>query len=282
MELGIGTYTYGWAVDAGQPFDEHTLIGLARSMQLSLIQVGDNLPLHRFAPERLGAFKDELGRQGIRIEIGARGLTAEHLKLYIELCGEMGSRLLRFVIDEDGYRPSVEVVTAIIRSQLDGLQRNNLLLAIENHDRFKVRQLEAIIKAVDSPNVGICLDTVNSLGAGEGIDTVIEVLAPYTVNLHLKDFGIRRPPNKQGFIVEGRIAGEGQLDISLLLEKVGSSGRCNTGVLEQWVPFEEDAAQTIARERDWAERGIGNLKKIIYDKNFAGWSRRQNGVQADG
>jgi len=268
MELGISTYTYGWAVDAagaaaGQPFDELTLIGLARSMQLSLVQVGDNLPLHHFSPERLGAFKDFLRQHQIALEVGAKGLTVEHLQLYINICREMGARLLRFVIDEDGYQPSVDMVIGIIRSCLDLLQRQNIILAIENHDRLKVRQLETIMKAIDSPAVGICLDSVNSLGAGEGIDTVIEVLAPYTVNLHIKDFNIKRPAHKQGFIVEGQIAGEGKLDIPFLLERVRSYRRCKTGVLEQWVPFENDAEETLAREKCWAEKGIGYLKSIL-------------------
>jgi len=296
MELGISTYTYGWAVDAagagtdvclgaeaitltdavtstdartsadtvaGQPFDELTLIGLARSMQLSLIQVGDNLPLHHFSPKRLSAFKDLLRQRHIALEIGAKGLTVEHLQLYIGICREMGVRLLRFVIDDDGYRPSVETVIKIIRSHLGLLEGQGIILAIENHDRLTVKELEVIMKAIDSPFVGICLDSVNSMGAGEGIGTVIDVLAPYAVNLHIKDFGIKRPGHKQGFIVEGRIAGEGKLDIPFLLEKVRSYQRCKTCVLEQWVPFESDAAQTIAKEKCWAEKGIGYLKSIL-------------------
>lgn len=61
--------------------------------------------------------------------------------------------------------------------------------------------------------VGICLDTVNSLGAAEGIGVVVETLGPSVVNLHLKDFVVLRAAHMMGFSIEGRPAGRGQLDV---------------------------------------------------------------------
>ena len=300
MELGISTYTYGWAVEAAttgqlasasvmamagaspeRPFDERVLVRRAISMGLTLIQVGDNLPLHCFSPERRGAFKALLRQHHITLEVGARGLSEEHLQLYIGICREMGASVLRFVTDEGDYRPSVDSVIGLIRTHLPLLERNQVVLAIENHDRLKVKELARIMDAVDSPFAGVCLDSVNSLGAGEGVEAVVEVLAPYTVNLHIKDFGIERLWHRQGFLVEGRIAGEGQLDIPCLVERVRSYHRCKTCVLEQWVPPESEAARTLAKEESWAEKGVNYLKKIIYDKNFVGGGRGQDGLQAD-
>jgi sugar phosphate isomerase/epimerase len=262
MELGIGSYTYGWAVEAGGGFDELSLVAAAGTLGVSLIQVGDNLPLHTFTEGRLKRFRDMLDQRGLKIEAGARGLTVQRLGQYIAICRELGAGLLRFVVDDQEYRPSVGEIIQIIQSQLGLLEQHDIILAIENHDRLSSAALAGIIGAVGSPHAGICLDTVNSMGAGEGIREVIDRLGPDTVNLHIKDFGIRRLEHKQGFIIDGRVAGEGMLDIPFLLHRINSYQRCRTCILEQWVPRGGDSAGTIAKEHLWAEQGIAYLKHI--------------------
>ena len=65
-----------------------------------------------------------------------------------------------------------------------------VVIAIENHDRLKAKQL-AVIAAALPATVGICLDTVNSMGALEGPEVVVETRSrPDTENLHLKDFAV--------------------------------------------------------------------------------------------
>ena len=101
-------------------------------------------------------------------------------------------------------------------------------LAIENHDRFKASEFEEIIQAVGQEWVGICLDSVNSMGAGEGFETVSEILIPYTINLHIKDFTIFRVSHKMGFVIEGRPAGKGMLNITELVSALSETGRCQS------------------------------------------------------
>ncbi|MHA4806867.1 sugar phosphate isomerase/epimerase family protein [Flavitalea flava] len=267
MQLGISSYTYGWAFDLKdhvqmRPVDETDLIRLAVSHGISVLQVGDNLPLHDFSDDRLIAFKERLNEHKIRLEIGARKMTPELLERYIGICGRMNARVLRFVIDEQGFRPGLHEIIRSIRLQLPVLEQNNLILALENHDRFKAKDLKEVMEKIGSKQVGICLDTANSLGAAEGIDAVGELLAPYTVNLHIKDFGIRRMPHGQGFIMDGRIAGQGMLDIPGLIAQLMPYHRCETCILEQWVPPEADPDLTLEKERSWADQAIRYLKTI--------------------
>ena len=88
----------------------------------------------------------------------------------------------------------------------------------------------------------------NSLGAGEGIDAVVASLAPFTVNLHIKDFRIERVPSMMGFTVTGRPAGSGFLDVPVLLSKLAPFGRCRTAMLELWTPPESRLEETLAKE----------------------------------
>ena len=56
-----------------------------------------------------------------------------------------------------------------------------MTLAIENHDRFNSTTLVEILERIDSDRVGICLDTVNSFGALEGPEVVLENLGIATL-----------------------------------------------------------------------------------------------------
>lgn len=266
MQLGISTYTYGWAVGTpgnrpDKALDEQTLLDRAKAFGVSLVQFGDNLPLHELPAERLHELRQRAEKEDITIEIGARGLTDSHLLRYIDLTRQLGSRLLRFVIDAPGYEPTIADVVTLIRGAVPMLERANITLGIENHDRLLAHEFANIVERVGSPNVGICLDTVNSMGTGERLAEVVQTLAPYTVNLHMKDFGIRRLPHLMGFQIDGRPAGQGRLNIPWLVDQVRSAGHCQTAVLEQWVVPEADLTDTIAKEAAWATESMAYLQQ---------------------
>ncbi len=113
--------------------------------------------------------------------------------------------------------------------------------------------------------VGICLDTVNSFGALEGPQVVVDTLGPLTVNLHVKDFTIFRASHMMGFTVEGRPAGQGKLDIPWLLGELKRHGRECNAILELWTPPESSLDETIRKEQQWAEESVTYLRKLIED-----------------
>src|SRR5919199_1877966 len=115
MVLGISTYTYGWAIGASgsqplAPMDEQRLLDKAVEFGVGLVQFGDNLPIHTFSEERLTVLEKRLQDEGLTIELGARGLTADHLERYVDLCVRFKASVLRFVIDQSDYEPSVNDV----------------------------------------------------------------------------------------------------------------------------------------------------------------------------
>lgn len=266
MRLGISTYTYGWAVGTPgnrpeQPLDEQKLLNRATAFGVRLVQFGDNWPLHKLSAERLNLLGQRSDREGYILEVGARGLTDVHLERYIAIAYSLNSRLLRFVIDERPYEPDIDTAVGVLRNAVPRLERAGITLGLENHDRLLAREFADIVERVGSANVGICLDSVNSMGAGEGLAEVVRTLAPYAVNLHLKDFGIRRLPHLMGFQLDGRPAGQGMLNVPWLVEQVAQSGRCRTAILEQWVVPEPDRAATIAKEAAWAETSMNYLQQ---------------------
>jgi sugar phosphate isomerase/epimerase len=268
MRLGIGTYTYTWAVGVpGHMPDERLtaadLVKKTNAAGLRCLQIADNLPLEQLTTEQRHELAELAQGRRVAIEVGARRMTGEHLSRLIDMAAFFGSHTLRFVIDGPGYEPSVDDVVGVIREALPRLREAGVRLAIENHDRLLAEEFREIVKRTDEEQVGICLDSVNSMGAGEAVREVARVLAPYALNLHLKDFTVRRVSHMMGFVVEGTPAGQGMLDIPWLLEEVESHGRCESAILELWTPPESDAAKTVAKEARWAEDSLRYLKPLF-------------------
>ncbi len=269
MKLGISSYTYTWSVgvpgkEPPHPWDEIDLLEQAVRLGVEVLQIADNLPMHTFPEERLKQLKKKADLSGIQLEAGARGMTPEQLDRYLEIAAFLDSPILRFVIDGPGFQPSVEEVIWILRGIVPELEEKKIRLAIENHDRLKALEFKKIIESTGSEYVRICLDSVNSMGAAEGIDYVTGILAPYTVNLHIKDFIVQRYAHMMGFTIEGRPAGGGHLPLERMLKQL--EPECRSAVLELWTPPEPAIADTVKKEREWAEISIRYLRQHFFPK----------------
>jgi sugar phosphate isomerase/epimerase len=269
MRLGISSYTFGFAIgaDGSRPVDALTAIGLvdrAKQMGVGVLQIADNMPEETYTPASIDAIATYAERQGIAVELGTRGCQPEHLRRFIELAHRLQSPILRVVTDKGSDEPSVAEIIERFTSVAEACRKAGVVIAIENHDRLKSKVLAAIAAALPE-TVGICLDTVNSFGAFEGPEVVVETLGPYTVNLHLKDFAVVRYPSMFGFRVEGRPAGQGSLDIPWLLAKLKAFGRDCNAILELWPLQQATEAESIRLEAEWADSSVRTLRRWIPD-----------------
>lgn len=270
MKLGLSSYTFTWAVGVPgcvpqNPWTAYDIIDKASSTGIEVVQIADNIPLESYTDDELEKIKLYAAGKNVSIEMGGRGLSPEHTMQCLIAAGKLGSPILRMVIDGKDFEPCIDTVISIMRELLPEFEKRNIKLAIENHDRFRAREFEKIVCSSGSPFTGICLDSVNSMGAGEGFETVAAILLPYTINLHVKDFSIRRVSHKMGLIIEGTPAGRGMLNIRELIEKLASAGTCNSAILEQWTPPERDIIDTVRKEELWAKESIYYLKGLFKD-----------------
>jgi sugar phosphate isomerase/epimerase len=268
MRLGISSYTYPWAVGiAGylppRPLGPFDLLDRALALGIGVVQFGDNLPLDRLPAHELRSFALYAFDQHIVVELGIRGIAPDHVRRYLRLAEHLHASILRVVTDTGDHQPGAEEIIATVRGVLPDLAAAGVCLAIENHDRFQARTLAGIIERLDSPYVGICLDTANSLGALEGPHVIAQTLAPWTVNLHVKDVIVRRLDHRLGFIVEGCPAGQGLIDIPELLALLRRHSRDPNVILEQWTPPGDTVSDTIAQEKTWAEIAIHYLRTLV-------------------
>ena len=267
--LGIGSFCYPYAIgvpgfEPARHMDAFGLVDRAVALSVPVVQIADNYPLHLLpqgALFRLRAYAEE---RGVALEVGARGITAENLSRYISVAETLGAGLLRFVIDAKGFEPDVDEAVSLLKNALPALERAGVILGIENHDRFPASVFADIIEAVDSPHIGIVLDTVNSFACQENPLQVIAALARHTVCFHVKDFTICRVPGNMGLLVTGTVAGKGLLHIPEMLHRLRQEAKTDfSTVLELWMQPECDADTTVFKEDRWVKESIAYLKAVL-------------------
>ena len=268
MKLGTSSYTFPWAVGVPgypppSPFGPLELLQKTAALGVGVLQVCDNLPLDRLVATELDTFQRRAHELGVSIEVGTRGVEPERLLTYLRLAERLGSPIVRLVTDIGAHQPGDDELVRLLAAVMPAFAVAGVTLAIENHGRHTAAQLLAILERLGSPYAGICLDTTNSFGALEMPQTVVETLASRTVNLHIKDFTIRRLSHQFGYVIEGCPAGQGWLDVPWVLQRLRQEGRDYNAILELWTPPEETLAATIAKQEAWAAESVAYLRQFI-------------------
>jgi len=268
MRLGISSFTFPWAIggiDSDHPVSMTVFELLEKSHALGadVLQIADNLPIAGLSNDELGKLKAEADDFGIALEIGTRGIASANIARFLEIARILGSPILRIVIDTKEHEPTLVEINSLLAPFADQFRNLNIKLAIENHDRLTCAQFNEIIDRLGDDWVGICLDTVNSLGAVEAPNTVVPALAPRAINVHMKDFEIVRSNGQMGFTVQGTALGQGRLDVQSVIAAVGGSERDITSVIELWTPRQSTYEETVALEEIWAAQSVKFLRASI-------------------
>jgi sugar phosphate isomerase/epimerase len=91
-------------------------------------------------------------------------------------------------------------------------------LGLENHKDWTVDELAGLMQEYSSEWLGVCLDTGNNLALLDDPMEVVERLAPYTLNTHLKDMALAEYP--EGLLLVEPVFGEGYLDLRRIVAAV--------------------------------------------------------------
>ena len=271
MELGISSWTVPWAVGIvgyprpARPLDAIGLLDKAIEVGVRRVQIADNLPLDQLDDAELDRLRNAAQERGLVLEVGTRGVDRDHLVRYIDIAHRIGAPLLRTVLSGRLLGSDQLAKTeAEIRSIVPLLQEDRITLALENNEAFAAIQYSELVNQISDPRVGVCLDTANSLGRPETLETVVKHLAKHVVILHAKDYDIRRVDTRMGFSVVGTAAGEGRVDFSWLLrELTQSAGDAFSVILEHWPPFTADIDATVVNEQRWLVTSVNYLRGVL-------------------
>lgn len=95
------------------------------------------------------------------------------------------------------------------------VEKQEIRMAIENHKDLQAPDLVDLIRKLDSPFVGVCLDTGNNIALLETPEQTVELLAPHTFTTHIKDMGVEEYP--EGFLLAEVPLGTGFLDLAKIV-----------------------------------------------------------------
>jgi len=74
------------------------LLQRAKALAVDVVQICDNLPLHNAKEGELDELRDMANDNGIRIQVGTRGVSPERLLIYLEIAKLLDAKILRTTI----------------------------------------------------------------------------------------------------------------------------------------------------------------------------------------
>lgn len=135
-----------------------------------------------------------------------------------------------------------------------------LPVGIENHKDWTVEEYVAMLKKYSSEYLGVCIDFGNNISLLDDPLEVVESLAPYVINNHIKDMGVEE--FEDGFLLSEVPMGKGFLDLKRMVGavlKARPSAKFSLDMLTRdplkitcltgkyWVTFPERNGKYLAR-----------------------------------
>lgn len=138
------------------------------------------------------------------LQSGAAPQELEDLNRHTRIAHQLGAKVMRICCGGRRTRPAVwqqhrDALVPLLRKAAVVAEQYQVVLAIENHIDFYADELVELLQVVDSPWVGVCLDTANNLRMFEDPVEVARKLVPYTHATHIKDVMAQRGRNPHEF-----------------------------------------------------------------------------------
>lgn len=260
--IGLSTYAFfwQWSEVAEKPLKLGSMIYETADQGGTVFQICDYPQLTEFDKhqlESLGRFADD---HGITLELGTRGVRPEHLLQFLDIAQRMGVRLVRSMMFTADDRPAPTEAVQLLRQSMPSFEAAGVTVALETYEQLPTATLVATVREVNSPALGICLDPANCVAALELPTAVIDQTADLVRNIHVKDFEFTRQPGWVGFSLVGAPLGTGLLDYDYLINTVRPADRGISRIIEHWLPWQGDAATTIAAEQRWTAINLDYLR----------------------
>ena len=269
MKVGIGSYTFGWATGTygwemtkDRPhLSAFDLLQTAHDLDVEVVQIVVRPNVTELSDRELKRLAIEAARLRIDIELGTLGSDPDKLLAYLECANRLDAKLVRTLLSNPSEK--LEHERADLEAVLPRFEASGVAIAIENHEGYSCSDLAHLIDDIKSPSLGVCLDSVNSLGRGEGISKVAQRLLPLTINYHVKDFTVTRGETDMGFAITGAPLGQGALDFETQIHALYKINPDANLILEQWTPLHDSVERTMRVQEEWARDGVTVLKAAL-------------------
>ncbi|QQS45834.1 MAG: sugar phosphate isomerase/epimerase [Acidobacteriota bacterium] len=153
--------------------------------------------------------EDEAGLEKVAATAGALGVTR------LRVACLSGRRYENFD-DMSSWRAFAERWKKAIRTAEPLLRKYHLTVGVENHKDWTADEMAEIMRSIDSPHLGVCLDFGNNMALLEDPLETTQKLAPFAVTTHLKDMAVKT--NADGFELSEVPLGRGILPLARMIE----------------------------------------------------------------
>ena len=149
--------------------------------------------------------------------------AARDLVAHLAHARAIGAGVMRIVGGSRRTRPSSFArhkrrLGGLLRGLLAAAEDHAVVLALENHIDLTADEMVDLVGSLNSPWLGVCLDTGNNLRLHEDPVTVAEKLAPLARATHVKDIGVRRGDPKEFAFWPSVPLGKGLVDLGRVVE----------------------------------------------------------------
>jgi hypothetical protein len=280
--LGVVIHSFGQRAAADKDFsDPLTFVAYCHKLGAGGVQVGIGARDKRYTEQlRSQVDKARMYLEG-SIRLPQERADVERFTAEVQSAKDSGAVVLRSAIlsgrryetfdTADAFRRFAERAYTSLGLAEPIIARAGARLAVENHKDFRADELIDLLKRLGSRQVGVCVDTGNSIALLEDPMAVVEAYAPLAFSTHLKDMGVQEYEN--GFLLAEVPFGSGFLDMKRIvgvLRKARPEIRCNVEMMTRdplrvpcltpkyWATFEtlpgRHLAQTLSLVRKHAAR----------------------------
>lgn len=261
MAIGLSTYAFFWRASSRvpNPLGLEAMLEQTAESGAGVFQICDYAAVEALSSAELEKLRQRAVDLGIQLELGTRGLATDHLTRYLTMARALNVRFIRTMFNTATHKPTQDEALALLRRVLPEFEQHNIQLGLETYEQVRTRDVLAVVDAIDSPALGICLDPGNCVAALEYPREVIELTASRVVNLHIKDFAFARQEGWVGFTYSGCLLGTGLLDYDALHQIVHPNERNINQIVEHWLPWQANAEETCRLEDAWTRHSLNYL-----------------------
>lgn len=265
MTIGLSTYSFFWRASerVSSPMTLFQMLEQCAELDVKLFQICDYEKITALSDADLLALRHQAEALGIELELGTRGLKAEHLNPYLHIANRLNARMLRSMFNTPLHQPTTKEAESLIRQILPRLEADDIRLCLETYEQVNSRVMMSVIDRINSPYVGICLDPANCVAALENPNDVINHTKQRVINLHVKDFIFSRQAGWVGFNLIGCPLGTGLLDYDHLIQQVCPEQRGINQIIEHWLPWQTNTVTTCRLENQWTLHNLNYIRNRL-------------------
>jgi 3-oxoisoapionate decarboxylase len=249
--------------------------------------------------------KDHADRLGMKLQLAfgtmcptarsfnpKNGTLEEQVGRALRASQIFGARCMRCILGGDPERPQIEMhidnMVKAVRGMRTRIVDSGIKLAVENHGGdLQAREMKAMIEAVGTDIMGVCLDSGNPVWMLEDPHMTLEMLIPYAETSHIRDSAVWKVP--EGIAVRWVNMGEGNVDIDgwirkfvaakpglpIIFENLVSANPRVHAIHDPkfWTNWQKMPASELARFLAIAEKGVPKLATPRPEGKTAGQQR---------